>query len=137
MLIGGIDKLLIAFLILLSTQFITQNALAEDSAVDPERLLRELPKRLQEECEDPAKVLAEVKIRNWERKFREMGSEKGREFTMADRQVVYEAMKDQCINIKIVVTLRMLKPLVPLADWTRLGGDLQIEQRLLQIEKTL
>lgn len=135
MLIGGVNKLLIAFLILIPTQFIAQNVLAGDAPVELEKLLRELPKRLQEECDNPSRILAEVKIRKWERKYKEIGREL--ELTMADRQVIYEAMKDQCINVKLVLVLREIKPAVPLSEWSRLGGDLEIERRLLQIEKTL
>ena len=135
MLIGGVNKLLIAFLVLFPTQFIAQNVLAEDNPVEFEKILRELPNRLQEECDNPSRVLAEVKIRKWERKYKEAGRKL--ELTMADRQVIYEAMKDQCINVKLVLVLRVIKPTVPLSEWSRLGGDLEIERRLLQIEKTL
>lgn len=113
-----------------STLILTSiNAIAQSSNLDIDKLTKELPKQ----CEEPSSVLAEVRLRKWEKRSKEIGQPISNE----QRNAVYAAMQDQCVAVNLVLILRTLRSIVSIVEWSKMNGDTQIESLLARIEKTL
>lgn len=108
---------------------VSASTLAQPSAFDIDKLIKELP----EQCEEPSSVLAEVRLRKWEKRAKEIGQP----ITTEQRSAIFAAMRDQCVAVQMVLVLRTLRSTIPLVEWSKMNGDAQIESLLVQIEKTL
>ena len=108
---------------------VSASALAQPSTFDIDKLVKELPKR----CEEQSSVLAEVGLRKWEKRANEIGQP----ITAEQRSATFAAMQDQCVAVQMVLVLRTLRSTIPLVEWSKMNGDAQIESLLARIEKTL
>lgn len=118
------------FLVALSANaLLSTNVLAQPSSFDIDKLMKELPKR----CEEPSSVLAEVRLRRWDKRANEIAQP----VTSEQRSSVYAAMREQCVSVQLVLILRTLRSTIPMVEWSRMNGDAQIESLLSRIDKTL
>ena len=98
---------------------------------DPDKA--EITKAIAKECEDVASVIAEVRLRKWDERSKEIG----RPISQEQRDLVHSVMRDQCVSTRLVVVLRMLRAGISAPEWSKLRGDAQIEELLRRIEKLL
>lgn len=111
--------------------FVATSSLAccQDFDADVAKMTREIPAQ----CEKPAAILAEAKLRKWTAKAKELG----RTVSDEDRQAVFSVMKDQCVSVQLILVLRALKATISASDWAKLKGDEQIESLMLRVGRTM
>jgi hypothetical protein len=117
-----------AILVALSA-LLSANAHAQTSILDTEKIIKALPKQ----CEEPSSVLAEVRLRKWAKRSKEISQP----ITDEQRAAVFAVMRDQCVAVQMVLILRTLRSSIPMVEWSKINGDGQIEELLARIERTL
>lgn len=119
-----LKALLAAMVVLFSAESHSQT-----TALDVDKLIKALPK----ECEEASSVLAEARLRKWEKRAKEISQP----ITGEQRAAVYGVMRDQCVAVQMVLILRNLRSSISIVDWSKMNGDAQIEELLARIERTL
>lgn len=121
---------LCAAVVLIAAVAIPIHASAQTSQADGAMaLIKQLP----QECEEPARVLAEARLSKW----RKTGKDVEKPFDGNAFQTVAVVMKQQCVSVQTVVLLRMVKSMIPAADAVRLNLDAEIDKHMAIIERTL
>ena len=107
----------------------TGTASAQGLPLDIPSLMKELPKQ----CEEPSRILAEARFSKWQKKAIDIS----RPLSEADKQAIYAVMKDQCVSVQLVILLRTLKSTISASEWIKLGGEVQLRELLVRIERTM